>query len=391
MPKKQPPPYSGPVEGTVFVRQSSDNDKNSPLSLFTEDDSFRLDLKITETFEDAGITLVHNVNPELRPRDLVSNLLLGPDGRVIDIRGNIFRVKVAPKVARHKLPLYIYKPLSYPDSPKRTNDDKNTPYHHLYFKQTIERLPTYGIVTQIQSVEERRHTSDPKRGFIRVKTTHEDGSVYDWFVKVYSDRDSFEIEEENNRVLSVWQFHRNITTLLTATFHFRGRFMEGEPHQYFLVFRYIDHVNVSEVGKRTDFSDVDIGRGLLALLNVVVRTVPSGAGLTPDMSVVRFWHKDLHEGQVLFDVTTKQCFLADFGNSHLEYLEGRKRSIIGSSSSTPSEAEHEKILVMFKQALKHRFKDSPVTAEVKALKGKIKGRLCKMEDLNSLTGLLGCG
>lgn len=385
MPKRKAlPPYSGHVDDTLFVTRANPSDPTSNLYFFNADESISFLLGPKETLEKLNITVLHDVEfPRLMPGSPIEELEYG-DGRVIQYQGRVFLLKLQPKQRALPGPL----PVKYSENPL-TEEEENLGGEY-WFRFLYREFRNRGIqLTKIESSPLRKHPRIGSRGFLEVTTTDAVQDEQKWFIKTYGEQRDFENEAENNRVLATWQQLNKTDVLLTASFYFSGRFSYSAQPAYFLGFPFVPHVTARHVGEQENFTAEDIARGLVRVLEVFVHTAPGGL-LTPDMSAVRFWHKDLHSDQIIFDTTTKKCYLVDFGNSHLEYMEGRKRSITGSSSSVPSVAEHSTIVKIFIEALNVRFIDHPITKAVKDLRAALKDvRLCTLKDLLPLKQMLG--
>lgn len=375
--------YKGKIDEEIFVTPAS-SDPNSTIYMYNKDESIQFSLTRQSTIQENQIEILFDpAKLAILPNSPCVNLLY-VDGRVIKMQNLVLLLKVPPKKRQLLGPL----PLNYDHAPIDNSIEDSPYYWHYYFRHALQKILKIHPVT-ITSSPIKPHRIMPTRGFITATTIDTLGNTQKWFIKTYTDLIDFENEAHNNRILSIWQQRNKISVLLTASFHFAGQLNKNGTPVYFLCFEYIEHITLDQIVSCDQFSAEQITLGLVQILEVFARTAPGKGMLTNDMSVIRFWHKDLHPKQIIFELKSKTAYLIDFGNSHLEYVDGRKRIIVGSSSSIPQLEEHINITKMFLNALKKHFEDHALTKMVHNLCQKlVAGQICALEDLRELAQAL---
>eukprot|EP01113_Clastostelium_recurvatum_P043338 TRINITY_DN7148_c0_g1_i1.p1 TRINITY_DN7148_c0_g1~~TRINITY_DN7148_c0_g1_i1.p1 ORF type:complete len:375 (-),score=57.06 TRINITY_DN7148_c0_g1_i1:131-1216(-) len=178
-------------------------------------------------------------------------------------------------------------------------------------------------------------------------TAHTSRGPLKYFVKSYTKRAEYVSEAKINHKLREWQNkpgHPQCLLVADADFSF----IENGRKYYFIVVPFVDGFQIDQL-KGDELNIREVITGLTVLLEFYRDTQETRPLHLDDPTEIRFWHRDLHVGQILFGTTTRVFYLLDFGNSHLEYyeMEGIKTTITGSSGSIPRLMEVARLIEMF--------------------------------------------
>jgi len=249
------------------------------------------------------------------------------------------------------------------ESPPFTNDaDNGEPYWVRYFRLRLGVAADAPVsVTQ-------------DKNYYRVHADNQD-----FFLKEYSGVEEWRGEVVINSYLYKWSQGKNTdpvtgrpvsSVLLLALFGFQARKLSADGDRvYFIVFEHQPVIKISDLS--TSHAGVEIpaavfGDGLRSILLFYIYTSPN---LPWGPTSVRFWHRDLHGGQILYITDQNRFVLCDFGNSHLEAFAAPPTviKICNSKSSSPRTEEVQNIISLFRAALNGQ---APTPA-IEILKGRM--------------------